>query len=232
MPEPLLLLPGMMCDARLFAPQIAALQGIADIEVPDLTRAGTLDELAAEVLRNAPSRFNLAGLSMGGMVALAMVAQAPERVERLALLATNHRADNPERLGLRHAESARVRAGDLLGLTRDILMPRYLGRDARANPAIRAQVLDMLTSPGPEIYLRQSAALAGRPGREDVLRRFPRPVLAISGAEDRGCPPELHRDMAQLAPRGIALELPGTGHLITLEAPDAVSSALNRWLAS
>ncbi len=232
MPEPLLLLSGMMCDARLFAPQLEALRDVADMRVPDLTGGGSLDALATKILDEAPPRFNLAGLSMGGMVALAVLAKAPARIERLALLATSHRAERPERHAHRRAEADRVRAGDLLGLTREILLPRYLSPAAQADPALCALVLDMLISPGPEVYLRQAAAITARPGREDALRRFPRPVLAIAGAEDLACPPGLHRDMAQLAPRGICLELPDIGHLVTLEAPDAVSAALRRWLAS
>lgn len=102
--EPLVLRPGMMCDARLFAPQIAALSHQRPILVVPLTGANTMTALAGQVLNCAPSAFALAGLSMGGIVAMEIMRQAPERVTRLALMDTNPRADTPESAANRAAQ--------------------------------------------------------------------------------------------------------------------------------
>jgi pimeloyl-ACP methyl ester carboxylesterase len=73
---PLVLLPGMMCDARLFGPQIAAF-GARSLHLAAMTGADTVQALAAQILAQAPPRFALAGLSMGGIVAMEVLAPAP-----------------------------------------------------------------------------------------------------------------------------------------------------------
>ena len=90
------MIPGMMCDERLFASQINELSKRREVHFAKITDHETISELASDVLNNAPPVFALAGLSMGGIVAMEIVSQAPERVERLALLDTNPLAELPD----------------------------------------------------------------------------------------------------------------------------------------
>ena len=165
---PLILLPGMMCDARLFGPQIAALVSERLVGVGDISGAETMDALADEVLANAPDRFALAGLSMGGIVAMNVIAKAPERVAAVALLDTNPLAEKPEVAAMRGPQMDKARAGDLRSVLRDEMKPRYLAPGPQ-----RADVLDlcmgMALGLGPEVFCRQSVALRDRPDTRVVF---------------------------------------------------------------
>ena len=231
MREPLVLLPGMMCGPDLFAPQVKALVDVAQPWVGDITDQDTIDGLADAVLAEAPfERFALAGLSMGGIVALAMADRAPERITRLGLLDSNARAETPERQSLRGPQIEKVRRGRLREVLVNEIIPNYLGSAQAANRDLLALVLSMGLALGPEVFVRQSEALRSRRDRSHVLGRFSGPVLVLCGAEDRVCPPAIHQEMAAAAKRAEFLVVPGAGHLPTLEAPDAVSCALRVWL--
>ena len=123
---PLVLLPGMMCDARLFGPQMEALSSERTLHLPPLTGHDTVEALAAGALADAPSRFALAGLSMGGIVAMEVFRQAPERVDRIALLDTNPMAETEEMKARREPQIARVRQGRLMDVMREEMKPNYL----------------------------------------------------------------------------------------------------------
>jgi pimeloyl-ACP methyl ester carboxylesterase len=225
---PLVLLPGMMCDARLWAPLMGGL-GRRTVIHGALTEADTVAALAEAVLEAAPPRFALAGLSMGGIVAMEIVARAPERVERLALLDTNPRAEAAEVAARRGPQVARARAGDLRAVMRDEMKPHYLAEGPR-----RREVLDlcmeMAMGLGAEVFARQSAALAGRADRREALRAYGGPALVLTGAEDRLCPRERHETMHALLPRSRLVVIEGAGHLPVLERPEETGAAIARWL--
>jgi pimeloyl-ACP methyl ester carboxylesterase len=230
MRTPLLLLPGMMCDGRLFGPLIAALSGEREVLVGDITRASTIPDICRDVLRDAPQRFALAGLSMGGIVAMEVMAQATERVERLALLDTNPRAELPEVRARRAPQIEAVRQGGLARVMREELKPNYLAHGAR-----RAEVLDlcmaMALDLGPEVFERQSVALRDRADRQGTLRGVRVPTLILCGREDALCPVERHELMHALVPGSRLVVIEGAGHLPTLERPVETTAALADWLA-
>lgn len=229
--EALLLLPGMMCDARLFSPQIEALGSDCEIVVPSLTGADTIEALASRVLAAAPERFNLAGLSMGGIVAMAMAARAPERISRLALLDTNHLAEPPERRANRDRQIEEVRNGRLRDVVADEMKPLYLAPANRSREGLLDHLLKMALDLGSEAFIAQSRALRDRTDLSHGLRRYPGPALVLCGAEDTLCPPDRHRQIAALLDRSEMIIVPDCGHISTLEAPDAVNEALRNWLA-
>ncbi|WGH79459.1 alpha/beta fold hydrolase [Jannaschia ovalis] len=228
MRTPLLLLPGMMCDARLFAPQIAAIRDRAVMVAP-ISGAETTAELARAVLDVAPPRFALAGLSMGGIVAMEIVAQAPERVAGLCLMDTNPKAEHPAVAEARVPQMERVAAGGLRRVMRDETKPGYLA-DGPGREAVLALCMEMAEALGAEIFLRQSKALAGRADRRETLRGVAVPSLVLCGREDALCPLHRHEMMAELIPGARLVVIDGAGHLPTLERPEAVSDALAAWL--
>jgi len=227
---PLVLLPGMMCDARLFGPQIGPLSAARAIQVAPLGGHDTMDALAAEVLENAPPRFALAGLSMGGIVAMAVVARSPERVAALALLDTNPLAEADAMKARRAPQMAAVRAGRLADVMRDELKPLYLGPTADRS-AILDLCMEMALGLGPDVFVRQSIALRDRPDRTGALSAYAGRTLVLCGREDRLCPVERHEMMAGMMPNARLEVIDGAGHLTPLEAPEAVLAALRGWLA-
>jgi pimeloyl-ACP methyl ester carboxylesterase len=221
----------MMCDARLFAPQIAALAATRAIHVAPLTDHDTTAALANAVLADAPPRFALAGLSMGGIVAMEIMARAPDRVARLALLDTNHRAERPEVQARRAPQIAAVQQGDLARVMRDELKPNYLV-PGPGYAALLDLCMEMALALGPDVFIRQSRALRDRPDRTDTLRAVRVPTLLLCGTDDRLCPVSRHAEMQALIPGSDLVVIPGAGHLPVLEQPGPTTAALSRWLAA
>ncbi len=229
MHEPLLLLPGMMCDGRLFTPQIEAFSAQRLVTTGALVGADSFQALAATILRHAPPTFALAGLSMGGICAMEMIRQAPERIMRLALLDTNALPD-PEKLApVREAQSRRALAGELVTVMRDEMKPNYLA-DGPDRATILDLCMDMASDLGPQVFADQSQAIKTRPDQQDTLRNITVPTLILCGRDDRLCPLERHTLMHDLVPQSKLVVIDGAGHLPTLEKPRETNEALSAWL--
>ena len=235
--ENLVLLPGMMCDERLWGPQIDGLRGqCRSITVGDISRSDSIESLARDVLEAAPPRFALAGLSMGGIVALEMWRQSSSdgnsatRITRLALLNTNAHADLPERSRQRDELLARALAGGFEDMVKEELKPVYLAEKNKDNGFLLDTVFTMAMKQGTEVFQRQCRALQNRAGFEAVLPSISVPTLLLCGDEDRLCPVAVHRQMAEAIPGSQLHTIESCGHLSTMEAPEEVNLALSRWL--
>lgn len=226
---PLLLIPGHMCDGRMWGPQLAAFAH-RPIHLAEIAGAETVEALAASVLASAPPTFALAGLSMGGIVAMEVARQAPGRVERLALLDTNPLPEAEAVKAERRARMARVAEGRLAEVVREEMKPLYLA-PGPGKGAIMDLCHDMAVGLGPEVFRRQSLALMSRPDQRETLRSLRVPALILTGAEDRLVPFERHGLMAGLMPQARLVVVEGAGHLPVLENPAATDAALREWLA-
>jgi pimeloyl-ACP methyl ester carboxylesterase len=230
----LLLLPGLLCDADVWEPVIAALDGAVACRVPDYRNATSIGAMAERVLRGAPARFALAGHSMGGRVALEIARRAPERVARLALLDTGYQA---RAIGAGGEEEARQRQR-LVDLARRQGL-RAMGEewllgmvhpDRITDRALMDRLLAMIERQKFEDYQGQIRALLERPDATPVLGRIGCPTLIACGRQDVWSPPARHEQMAALIP-GCRIEVfEECGHMSTLERPDAVAASLRRWL--
>lgn len=228
--EPLVLVPGLLCDALMWAPQIEGLADAADCWVVDHRRHDSIERIAAAALAECPfPRFSLAGLSMGGYIALEIQRQAPDRVSRLALLDTNAITDTPEASAARRDAMALAQSAGLIAVV-DTLAPRLLWPRAPRLAALMAAVRAMARNVGVEAFLRQQQAIMGRRDQRPHLPAIRCPVLVACGEDDILTPPALHRDMAQAIPGAVLEMFPECGHLSTLEQPEAVNSALRAWL--
>ena len=227
--DPLVMLPGMMCDDRLFAPQVEAFSSDRQVIIPALSGAETITDLARLLLTQLPGRFALAGLSMGGIVAMEMMRQAPSRISRLALLDTNPFAEDKDRQAIRDQQMAKVQNGALQAVMRDDMKPHYLAASQN-----RQQVVDlcmeMALDLGAAVFIDQSKALASRPDQAAHLPKITVPCLVLYGAEDRLCPADRHDAMHDLIPTSKLVKIEGAGHLPCLEQPEQTTAALQRWL--
>jgi pimeloyl-ACP methyl ester carboxylesterase len=221
----------MMCDERLFAPQRRCFEDHYRVLAPSFTRQDSIAAMAAHVLASveAPD-FNLAGLSMGGMVAMHVAQVAPERVRRLALLDTTCRTDAPTRRPVRARQIEAVRAGHLEQVVLSKLIPEYFAHANAGDPALERVVLEMALGLGAEVFARQSIALRDRPSFCAALSSVTIPTLILCGEDDRLCPVSRHAEMAAAMPKATLCIVRDAGHLSTLERPDDVNDALRHWL--
>ena len=226
---PLVLLPGMMCDERLFASQINELSTRREVHFAKITDYETISELASDVLNNAPPVFALAGLSMGGIVAMEIVSQAPERVERLALLDTNPLAELPDVLKRRGPQIDAIKNGQLKEIIRDEMKPNYLFDGVRKTEILKL-CMDMALDIGPAAFIRQSIALRDRVDQKNTLGSYKRPALVLCGRHDVLCPLERHELMHTLLENSKLEIIEDAGHLPTLEQPKITTMALASWL--
>lgn len=227
----LLLIPGLNCTGVLFAPQITDLGRNVRCHVADHASADTLPAIASAILAAAPSRFALAGLSMGGYVAFEILRQAPQRVERLCLLDTRAAMDTPEEAERRRRTIALATGGQFAKL-HEILWPRLVHPARAADRALEDAVLGMMRDTGPERFVLQQTAVLNRSDYSATLAAIHMPVQIIVGAQDEITPPSASRDL-QAAIAGARLaEVPDCGHLSTLEQPEAVSALIRAWLAA
>lgn len=230
MAEPLVLLPGLMCDARLFGPQIAELSADTAVMVAPITQGERIEEIASGLLDQMPARFALAGLSMGGIVAMEILRRAPDRVTRIALMDTNPLAETPQVAAAREPQIVAARTGRMLDVMREEMKPTYLAPGPQQQPVLDL-VMDMADALGPEVFVRQSRALQRRRDQQSTLRKCKVPALVLCGAHDALCPVKRHEFMSELIPYATLRVLENAGHLPTLEQPAGTTQALRDWMA-
>ena len=229
--EALLLVPGLLCSPALFAPQVAAFARDRHVQVADHTRVDRIDAIARDILVTAPPTFALAGLSMGGYIALAIHRLAPDRVTRLALLDTSARPDPAERAADRRrlVEIARTEG---VRKVQSMLMPRLILPSRLSDSALVETALQMADDTGFDAFMRQQEAIIARIDARPALGAIRCPALVLAGEQDLQTPPDIAREIAAGIPGSSLVIVPDCGHLSTLERPDAVNRALEQWLAS
>jgi pimeloyl-ACP methyl ester carboxylesterase len=226
---PLVLLPGLLCDAALWQDQIETLSDIAESTVADLSRDDQLGPMAQRVLSEAPESFALAGLSMGGYVALEIARQAPDRITRLALLNTSARADSHEQTANRQRLIDIARRGEFKGVTRRLL-PQLIHPDRLNDPQLTETIFAMAERLGRDAFLRQQRVIMNRPDSRRDLGLIHCPTLVLCGRQDLRTPLAVSEEMAEKIPRASLVVIEDCGHLAPLERPREVGAALSDWL--
>lgn len=228
----LTLLPGLACDADLWQDLLPALQGRFRVAVSSVhTRHDSLPAMAAALLAETAGPLMLAGCSMGGMLALEVWRQAPQRVRAMALLGSSARADTPELLALRRQACELFAAGRVDEVLRANVAFAFHPLRAR-DATLVARYLAMIRRAGAQQLIAQNQAVMARPDSRTDLPRIACPVLLACGEADQLTPPEHSREMAALLPRARLEIVPGAGHLLTLEQPARVQALLLDWLGS
>jgi pimeloyl-ACP methyl ester carboxylesterase len=222
-------LPGHLCAASLWHEQIDALEAEAHCRVLTLYGADHVSGLAKHVLDHAPEKFSLAGLSMGGYVALEIMRQAPQRVQRLALLDTNAKPDRPELLERRQADMQIAADHGMKALTK-LLYSRWMTPTHAADQRLQAIVDDMAEEVGVHHQKEQQKAIISRPDSRRTLQGIACPTLVLCGRHDGVTPVADHEEMAGLIRNSKLQVIEDCGHLSTIEQPTLVSKALLEWL--
>jgi pimeloyl-ACP methyl ester carboxylesterase len=226
------LLPGLACDAGLFLHQVPVLQQAGHaVQVSDVhTRCETLPAMATALLAEAPGQLLLIGASMGGMLALEVARQAPQRVRGIALLGSTARPDTPELITLRTQAIALFEAGRMDEVLRANVMFAFHPLHARSQ-ALVGSYLAMIRRAGAQQLIRQNRAVMARADLRPALPRVTCPVLVAVGEADVLTTPEQSREMAAALPSARLEIVPGAGHMLTMEQPARVNALLLHWLA-
>ena len=226
---PLLMLPGTLCNERVFAAATSALGR----QRYTVAMAGELSapQMARRVLELAPPRFALVGFSLGAIVGLEVAAQAPERLERIALLGCNARAMPAERVAARRATVSKAAEHGIASYIADVWdlsVPAWRRHDA----GLRAELDAMATSTLLTTFEEQIEISINRADRRPGLAAIAVPALVACGAEDRVCPPELSREIADAIPGARLAIVEQAGHYLTLDQPEITGRLLAEWLAA
>jgi len=232
--EQLVLVPGLMCDETVWLHQIDALKANREIFVADHGLSNSLSAMADRILEKANDRFALAGHSMGGRVALEVIARAPDRVSRLALLDSGYEAvargegGDREKAGrFRLLEIAKQ--DGMLAMAKD--WARGMVHPARfTDTSLMDAIHSMIVRAGVERFEAQIHALLARPDRTELLSQLQMPTLVLCGREDSWSPPARHEAMANLIAGSHLVEVPDCGHMCTMEQPEAIAKHLGHWL--
>lgn len=220
---PVLFLPGSLCDERVFADQIRKIDHPS--AVADLTLDASLTAMAVRAMSEAPPRFAVVGLSMGGIIAAEIAHLAPERVAGMALIDFNLDAPDEAQNRDRRRWAEDARAGRFARVVEEI------GSKMSVSPEVHGPLIaDMAGAVGPEGFLRQNDALLDRHDRRPIVESFEGPILIACGRHDQLCPPQLHADLAARATDACLVIAEHAGHLSTIDQPAPLTSAIKNWL--
>lgn len=231
--QSIILLPGLACDAGLWRHQLPVLAGRHRVHVSDVhQRATSLPAMVDTLLAELPAgRHVLVGCSMGGMLALHLALRAPERVLGLALLGTSARADTPELIALRSRACEEFAQGRIDEVLRANVMFAFHPANA-ADTTLVEGYLELVRRAGAEQLIRQNRAVMARADLRPELAAISCPTLVAVGEGDLLTPPDHAREIAAAIAGAQLAELPGAGHMLTLEQPARVSALLLEWLAT
>ena len=226
---PLVMIPGMMCDERIFAPQIEELVPKRSVHVADISKHDNISDLAADVLSHAPPKFCLVGHSMGGIVAMEICAQDPKRIEKLVLIDTNPLAELEEVKLKREPQISDALSGKLVNVIRDEMKPNYLASSENQDIILNI-CMEMALSLGPKVFINQSRALQTRADQQSNIQSINIPVLIMCGSEDKLCTVERHEMMHNMISNSELKIINNAGHMPTLEQPSETTEVLKEWL--
>jgi pimeloyl-ACP methyl ester carboxylesterase len=228
---PFLLIPGLSCTARVYAEALQVLWPHGPVVVANHLAGQGVAEIAANILRDGPPRFALAGFSFGGYLAFEVLRQAPERVTKLALIDTTARPDDPAATEMRRRRIEQARAGKF-----SLVVEQSFATSVHPDHASDASLLkvhrQMAASNGPEVYVRHQEAIIARPDSRPVLATVGVPTVVIVGDADQITPPDAAMEMHAGIRGSRLVVVPRAGHLALLEQPAIVNAALAAWAAS
>lgn len=231
MREPLVFIPGMMCDARLFQAQNIEISRQRPVMVSPITSGARIEEITSNILPHLPPRFALAGWSMGGIVAMDILRRIPDRVTRIALMDTTPLAETPSDAAAFEPRIIGAMAGRLEHVIDEFMQSDFLAPGPHRT-SVFSLMRDMGLKLGPEVFVNQARALQRRGDQQKTLRKCRVPALVLCGEHDLITPVKRHIFMAGLISDATLKIVRGAGHLPSLEKPDDTTAALLDWLSA
>lgn len=228
--EPLVFLPDIATDVRLFLPQITAMTHERPVMAAPVGQGDRVDDIASALMQSLPAKFALCGQGLGGMVAMEVMRRAPERVLRIALINTSPLQETPQDAAEREVHVMAARAGRLEdAVTGEIPISSLAPGPHRQD--VMNKLMAMARTAGADLFVRQSRAMQRRRDQQSTLRRVRQPAVVICGEHDTVFPMRRQETMASLIPDAKFVVLPDAGHMPSLEAPSALTKHLRDWLA-
>jgi len=235
-PRHLILVPGLMCDATVWAHQARHLETIATIAVSDHGSLDSLGKMAEAILGSAPARFAIAGHSMGGRVALEVFRRAPDRIEGMALMDTAYaprpagppgEAEAAQRYAL--LDIARKEGTRAMG---KVWVQNMVHPDRLSDTALLNSILDMFSLKTPDVFAAQIKALLERPDATPLLTEIHCPTMVLCGRQDAWSTLSRHKEIAARIEQSKLVVIEDSGHMSTMERPEQVTAAMYDWLTS
>lgn len=229
MTEPLVLLPGMLCDARVFLPQFVALSREMPVTIAPTTDGDRIEEIASALVSTLPAKFALAGQGLGGYVAMELLRRAPERITRVALIGCTPLSDTPQEAAAREPKIVAAKAGRFDDIIREELAHGWLA-NGPTQKDVQAMITAMAKANGVQAYMRQARMLQRRKDQQAIMRRIKQPALVICGELDGVTTLKRHEFMAEMIPYARLEVVPDAAHVPTLEQPQAMTDILRAWM--
>jgi len=229
MKDPLMMIPGTLCDHTLFKHQVEGLKDLADCHIGNISSSDDLKIVAANIIAQINGDFSILGLSYGGIIAFEIWRQVPTRINKMILLNTNHREASEATREKQQRFLGMSMIGEFREITTDFLKDAMLHPDHAKLPEMRDAILKMALNTGEENFYRQIKAQLGRPDSTKDLSNIKCPTLVMTGMEDKVCTPEIHKEIAQLIPNSKLVIIEKCGHLSTMEQPDEVNRNIVNW---
>jgi pimeloyl-ACP methyl ester carboxylesterase len=223
-PQPLILIPGLLSNHRVWTHQVAHLKDIADIQLIEFTNERTIEQMLATILKNAPPQFAVAGHSMGGCLAIEILNIAPERVTKLCLLNTTARGDTPQKVERRKQMIAQTQQGKFKTIAKQI------AEFFVYQPSVIKNVIKMFMEVGPETFICEEEAMMNLRSYLAFLPKITCPTMVIHGRQDNNFTLDYHEEIASLIPHATLAIVEDAGHMSTMEMPQAVTALMRYWL--
>jgi pimeloyl-ACP methyl ester carboxylesterase len=227
--ETMVMIPPLLCDARIFAPQIASLSRQQAVMVAPSTCGERMEEIASQILSWAPAKFALVGMGLGGMVAIEIIRRAADRVTRIALIGTTAQADTPDVAAARETQIIAARSGRWADVLQHEINATWMAPTTDKVALVRL-MREMGDDLGAEAYIRQTRALQRRKDQQAVLSQIKQPACVICGRHDGQFTLKRHQFMSEMIPNATLEVIEQAGYLPTQEAPETVTDALQRWM--
>jgi len=227
--ETLVMIPPMLSDARVFAHQLQEMSQASAVMIAPSSCGERIEEIASQILSWTPPKFALCGMGLGGMVAMELMRRAPDRITRLALISTSPLADTPEAAAAREPHIIAARAGRWEDVLAHEINSTWMAPTTDKVDLVR-QLSEMGRAQGPDVYVKQARAMQRRKDQQATLRNLQQPTAVICGRHDGQYQLKRHEFLAALIPYAQLEIIEGAGYLPTMEAPEATTDALQRWI--
>ncbi len=220
---PLVLLSGLVSNKFLWYHQTCHLSDIAAIQIISPSQ-NTPKKMVQAILKEAPSKFALAGHSMGGWLCLEVMRAAPSRVSQLCLLNTTGRMDSEEKRIRRQKMILKAEKGQFREVIKEIV------ENFVFNPTVKKNVEKMFLDLGKEVFIYQQKAMLIRSECQSILPSITCPTLVIHATQDKVFSLKEHRELVnQIKDAKLAI-VEDSGHMSPIEMPQTVTALLRFWL--